>query len=258
MSGNIASLEQLLCVREDMQQLVEDLQNQNTMYSSIKDQLMKELDFATDYLLTQTEKTLSGHKIAKKLKGVVEDKKIEVECLRRIVSELQSTRPGYVAIRDDPIDSALAEYINTRERPLDVPFTREQNGSYLFGSKRVFIKIENGKIIIRVGGGFMQIDEFVEIYTPLELEKWEMKQMEQSVRHKQVLGKLASNVIEKGSENRQERSKRNISPAKAAKIIQRAFEGQGSNYSTFYAVPRKNQQVSPTNRSPSRRSPSKA
>lgn len=97
MSGNIASLEQLLCVREDMQQLVEDLQNQNTMYSSIKDQLMKELDFLTDYLLTQTEKTLAGHRIAKKMTGMVEDKKIEVECLRRIVQELQSVRPGYVA-----------------------------------------------------------------------------------------------------------------------------------------------------------------
>ena len=257
MSGNIASLEQLLCVREDMQQLVEDLQNQNTMYCSIKDQLMKELDFATDYLLTQTEKTLSGHRVAKKLKDVVDDKKIEVECLRRIVQELQSKGgTGYVATRDDPIDSALAEYINTRERPLDVPFTREQNGTYLFGSKRVFIKIENGKIIIRVGGGFMQIDEFVEIYTPLELEKWEMKQMEHSVRHKQVLGKLASNVIDStGSEN--QARKRKISPAKAAKIIQKAFEGQGSKYSTFYAVPRKQNATSPTSRSPSRRSPSK-
>lgn len=103
----------------------------------------------------------------------------------------------------------------------------------------------------------MQIDEFVEIYTPLELEKWEMKQMEHSVRHKQVLGKLASNVVENSGREDTKTRKRNISPAKAAKIIQKAFEGQGSNYSTFYAVPRKQQVSSPTARSVPRRSPSK-
>jgi len=74
---------------------------------------------------------------------------------------------------------------------MPVPFTREDKGVYLFGTKRVFIKVENGKIIIRVGGGFMMIDEFVEIYTPLELEKWEMNETKDSVRHKQVIGKVA-------------------------------------------------------------------
>lgn len=41
---------------------------------------------------------------------------------------------------------------------------RENEGVYRFGQKRAFIKIENDCIIIRVGGGFMNIDEFVEQY----------------------------------------------------------------------------------------------
>jgi hypothetical protein len=135
-----------------------------------------------------------------------------------------------VPIKEDTVDYALSDFINQREKPLEVPFCREQSGVYLFGTKRVFIKVENGKIIIRVGGGFMQIDEFVELYTPLELEKWEMKQMENSSRSRLVMGKLAGSMVDT----------RTISPSKATRIIHKAFEkGGGSSYSTFFAVPRR-------------------
>jgi hypothetical protein len=86
---------------------------------------------------------------------VIDDKKIEIECLRRIVMELQSRSAVYIPIKEDPVDYALSEYINAREKPLEIPFCREDRGIYIFGSKRVFVKVEQGKIIIRVGGGFM-------------------------------------------------------------------------------------------------------
>jgi hypothetical protein len=37
------------------------------------------------------------------------------------------------------------------------------------------VKVEKDKIIIRVGGGYLTIDEFLDIYTPQELEKIERK-----------------------------------------------------------------------------------
>ena len=40
----------------------------------------------------------------------------------------------------------------------------------MFGTKRVFIGLENGVVRIRIGGGYSSIEEFIEIYTPLELE----------------------------------------------------------------------------------------
>lgn len=39
---------------------------------------------------------------------------------------------------------------------------RESEGIYKYGTKRVFIKIEKDIIIIRVGGGYMNIEEFIE------------------------------------------------------------------------------------------------
>ena len=53
-------------------------------------------------------------------------------------------------------------------------FLRESEGVYQFGQRRVHIKIEKGnKILVRVGGGFMHIHEFINQYTSLEVDKVE-------------------------------------------------------------------------------------
>ena len=52
-------------------------------------------------------------------------------------------------------------------------FKRESSGVYRFGSKRVGVKVERDTIQIRVGGGYLAIDQFLEQYTPMEIEKLE-------------------------------------------------------------------------------------
>ena len=54
-------------------------------------------------------------------------------------------------------------------------FMRETEGVYQFGTKRVMVKVEKDAIKIRVGGGFLSIDEFLDQYTPVEPEKLERK-----------------------------------------------------------------------------------
>lgn len=41
-------------------------------------------------------------------------------------------------------------------------FLRESEGVYEFGSKRIFVRVDNDKINIRVGGGYLSIDEFLD------------------------------------------------------------------------------------------------
>ena len=48
---------------------------------------------------------------------------------------------------------------------------RESEGVYQFGMKRVAVKVEKNNILIRVGGGYLSIDEFLDEYTPAELER---------------------------------------------------------------------------------------
>ena len=52
---------------------------------------------------------------------------------------------------------------------------RESEGVYEFGSKRVNVRIEKGRIKIRVGGGYLSIDEFLDQNTPIELDKLERR-----------------------------------------------------------------------------------
>ena len=55
---------------------------------------------------------------------------------------------------------------------MNVMFLRDSEGVYRFGQKRVYIKVEKGeRILVRVGGGFMGIEEFIRQYTPEETEK---------------------------------------------------------------------------------------
>ncbi len=52
---------------------------------------------------------------------------------------------------------------------------RESEGVYQFGSKRVAVKIEKDNIKVRIGAGYISIDDFLDQYTTLEMEKIERK-----------------------------------------------------------------------------------
>ena len=70
----------------------------------------------------------------------------------------------YHANPRDKIDVALGDFINTfpEREQLKIMFLRESEGVYRFGSKKVYIKVEKGNsILVRVGGGFLQIEEFL-------------------------------------------------------------------------------------------------
>jgi len=68
-------------------------------------------------------------------------------------------RRQYIPVKGDPVDEMMAKYIN--EAPYYVPVERIAEGNYMWGSKKIFAKIMNGRLIIRVGGGYMLIDEFL-------------------------------------------------------------------------------------------------
>lgn len=70
----------------------------------------------------------------------------------------------YIAHKNDKIDLALANFINKypERKKMNIMFLRESEGVYQFGQKRVYVKIEAGnKLLVRVGGGFISIDEFI-------------------------------------------------------------------------------------------------
>jgi len=75
----------------------------------------------------------------------------------------------YTPDTSDKVDQMFAFYINETKCPVQLKKTGE--GQYLFGTKKIFAKIQNEKLVIRVGGGYMMIDEFLSVYTAQELSK---------------------------------------------------------------------------------------
>ena len=43
-------------------------------------------------------------------------------------------------------------------------FTRESEGIYKFGNRRVAVRVDHEKINVRVGGGYLSIEEFIDQY----------------------------------------------------------------------------------------------
>jgi hypothetical protein len=86
-----------------------------------------------------------------------ERRKKEIE---EIITKANQPRKPYVPIKGDQVDEMMAKHIN--ECPFFVPLERLAEGHYMVGTKKVYAKIMNGKLIIRVGGGYMLIDEFLQ------------------------------------------------------------------------------------------------
>ena len=99
-------------------------------------------------------------------------------------------------------------------------FMRESEGVYEFGSKRVMVKVERDKINIKVGGGFLSIDEFLDQYTPVELEKLErrdpLKRLTEKIAVQKVLGDKVG--VETSPVRRQASPKARSSPGKKIRV----------------------------------------
>ena len=94
----------------------------------------------------------------------VRDLEIENDTLKNYIIDLKSRVAIYVPVRDDEVDMKVAQFINNYpdRNKLKIMFMRESAGVYEFGSKRINVRIEKGRILIRVGGGYMSIDEFLD------------------------------------------------------------------------------------------------
>ena len=107
----------------------------------------------------------------------VRNLELETDTLKNYIVDLKARVAVYVPIKDCPIDRKMAEFINNypdRNR-LKIMFMRDSAGVYDFGSKKITVRVEKNKIQIRVGGGYLSIDEFLDQFTPAELEKIERR-----------------------------------------------------------------------------------
>jgi len=154
--------------------------------------MQQELESCSDYILSLEEKVYKANKTMLSLLQQLKESEQEAEGLYELVSEMKQNISVYVPVRKDAIDKRLAEFINNYpdKHKLKVLFMRESEGIYSFRSKRVAIRVEQEKINIRVGGGYLSIDEFLEQYTPIEVQKMERKDPFKKANERQLIQKV--------------------------------------------------------------------
>ena len=110
------------------------------------------------------ERVYEANKRGLDLLKTVREIELENSTLKSYVVDLKARVAVYVPIKDDPVDMKMAEFINNYpdRNKLKIMFMRESEGVYEFGSKRIYVMIHKGHIKIKVGGGYLSLDEFMD------------------------------------------------------------------------------------------------
>jgi len=130
-------------------------------------------------LLEKNKVTIEQAKLIKTLEGQIQSLQEALNNASQENKKLQSQitelkKNGEVmelppVKKDDEIDLKLREIMIKTKVP--IKFIRIGEGLYIFGSKRVHVKILNSKLVIRIGGGYMYVEEFIKLYAQQELAK---------------------------------------------------------------------------------------
>ena len=162
-SQNLSLNEQLAKKADVENQLAIAREHVNQMIGQ-KDNLQRELENSTDYILELEEKVYKANKTSLELLKQLKDAEVEIETLKQYIIDLKQRIAVYIPVKEDMVDKKLAEFINNypERSKLKIMFMRESEGVYQFGTKRVAVKVEKDNIKIRVGGGYLSIDEFLD------------------------------------------------------------------------------------------------
>ena len=101
--------------------------------------------------------------------------------------------------RSDNIDKALRDYI--RESGFVNHFSKISEGVYQYGTKKISLSLKNGIPLIRVGGGYMLIDEFFKIYNGQIKKKPEDEFCERSLSLERKIGRFHEKFSDEIDEN---------------------------------------------------------
>jgi hypothetical protein len=194
LKNHIITLEQLLCVKEDVYGQLQSANERLAGRQADCDSLRSQADGNSKVIEQMNDKVYETEKCLIYLKNVVADKEDYMINLKKMILEMKDKASIYIPLSDDPVDKRIADWINSSNDPnkLTKLFIRERDGVYQFGSKRIYIKIENDKVFIRVGGGFLTLDEFLRIHVPIELEKMATKDPIQVLSKNVAVNKMVS------------------------------------------------------------------
>lgn len=163
---NILEIEQKTAIISELQ---EDLKQKKQLCKKLKLEI-KELEEQCEELQNILQQKEEYYDM---LEDVLRDKEMMIEALEKtlgekapVLDEVDRAKGNqkniYKALEGDETDILLAKYIN--ELHITMPIRRLEAGYYMFGTRKIYAKIMNERLVVRVGGGYMSFTEFYETY----------------------------------------------------------------------------------------------
>lgn len=149
LQSKLSAYEQLICSSEDLNSHVDEHKRLIELLKSEKVKVESILETSVRKAEKLEEK---NYELSKNLNNAIHEVKVKEEqqvLLNTYVNAIKTRTHIYFPIPDDIVDVRLAQHLNNMPDPqgLSALFLRESSGIYHFGTKRVFVKIENGKIV---------------------------------------------------------------------------------------------------------------
>ena len=165
-------------------QLLQDSKDFCEVSNKLEKNMLHEYQVVVLSLMQISSQHLMLQRLMSKILVFVRDKEAEILELRNVMGEIQKQKVTYVPVRGDFIDNQLANFLNSMAVPCEVPFTRLEPGVYLFGSKRVVLRVENIGIVIRVGGGFIKLEDYINNQSVFEVGRMKLKEAKEQENKK--------------------------------------------------------------------------
>ena len=175
-------------------QLLQDSKDLCEASNKLEQNMLSEYQVVVLSLMQISSQHLMLQRLMSRVLVFVQDKEAEILELRGVMGEIQKQKVTYVPVKGDFIDNQLANFLNSMAAPCEVPFTRLEPGIYLFGSKRVVLRVENIGIVIRVGGGFIKLEDYISNQSVFEVGRMRIKEAKEQ-EYKQKLSKPSSPVV---------------------------------------------------------------
>jgi len=138
-ASTILAQEETITAKEDVENQLDMVREHNELMDGQKDELNKELENASDYILRLEDKFFEAKKTSLDLLKQLKEAELEgdamaeeVEMLKAYIIDLKSRIAVYIPVKGDTIDKKLAEYINNYpdRQKLKIMFMRESEGVY--------------------------------------------------------------------------------------------------------------------------------
>ena len=156
---------------EDKDKFISQIDEFQTERRGTRVSSLEALSMGASLFLEETRKAYHETLELSQLVDFIDVTDVKMDPLKDRFGEVKKRNPNHAPVDSDPVDQALAKYLNSIHTLKPVRFKRIEPGKYLFGTRKVPMKVINGNLLMKGPNCYLTPDEFLATFTMKEAEK---------------------------------------------------------------------------------------